>query len=154
MNCVVLDHDDLVALNYNLPQLFDLVHQNLHVDLLSLVRVASSARRTSRVFTVKVWQLLIDLVMIRQYLADPVKIAAKQVFIRGHFKRLAPVARRIGSIFVGDRIPAIACQRACMLQVSCHQFLILLERACIATHLHGKQWVAHSIRILACIWRR
>ena len=40
-----------------------------------------------------------------------------------------------------------------MLQVSCHQFLILLERACIATHLHGKQRIAHSVRILACIRR-
>ena len=154
MNCVVLDHDDLVTLNYDLPQLFDLIHQNLHVDLLSFAGVTSSARWTTRVFTVKVWQLLIDLVMIRQYLADPIEITAKKVLIRGHFKRLAPVACRIRPIFVRDRIPAIASQRACMLQVCCHQFLILLERASIATHLHGKQWIAHSIRILACIRRR
>ena len=145
---IVLDADDLVALHDGLLQLLDLGEQDLHLQgrLLLIDGVVGGVklmlRVVHRLFWVEVRQLLVDLIMIGQYLADSVKITIQQVFIGRDFKWFAIVATMVLRQALQGWPPVTSgSHRACLLQIGGHQVLVPLESACMRAALHGGEHV-------------
>ena len=146
---VVLDDDDLVPLRHDLFQLLYLAEQDLNGVLIG------DPRRATGLLWMEVWQLLIDLLVVRQYLADPIKVAVEQVVVRGHLERLARVVapgivRLSGALVLvacvaPPHVRPVCCDRARMPQVCRHHLLVALEGARVQALLHGLHLIVYAV---------
>lgn len=123
---VVLDYDNLVALLNDLLQIPDLGHK------FELVV-------TDWLISVEVWKLFVDLFVIRENLANSIKVAPKQIFVWCKVIGLWPFARRNSWSFLSES--SVHRDSACLLQILRHQLLISLKCARIRIMLHGLKMI-------------